>query len=348
MTHVEDPKGRKEGYVKEARKLVLLDMNHLMHRAYWAIQRNLATKAGEQTNAVYGAASMLLTLISREQPERIVACFDEGKETFRHKEHAAYKALRPDTPEDFYAQIPRIQELLQAFSIPILSNPTYEADDVIATLAKRGVEQGFSVTIVTGDRDLFQMASDAVRIAIPEKGYTEPQYLDAASVEQKLGVTPAQIPDYKGLMGDPSDNLRGVRGIGPKTASTLLKKYGSLEEIYAHLPEMRENVRMRLEADRESAFICKKLAQLVMGVPLTLDLSRAEPWRVGVENVIDFFRTLEFHTLARRFQNLLRSDTYMQAHFSGSVPAEVLEESPPETRRRGERRMTEDQLPLLD
>ena len=325
--------------------LVLLDANHLMHRAYWAIQRNLATSKGEQTNAVFGVASMLLTLMAREHPDVLIACFDAGKETFRHKDHAEYKAGRPETPDDFYAQIPRVHQCLASFGIPVFSDPKFEADDLIGTLARRGREAGYTVTIVTGDRDLWQMADGSIRIAIPHKGYAMPEYLDASGVTQKIGVTPAQIPDYKGLTGDSSDNLKGVKGIGPKTAVTLLQEYHSLESVYAHLPAIRENVRQKLAADRESAFFCKKLAILVMDVPVTVDFEELARRRAAIEDIDRFFALLEFFTLRRRFHTFVTDDAYAREHFTGEVRPEIVTE---EMEGRGERRMTEEQLPLLD
>ena len=332
------------GHTYPMKHLVLLDANHLMHRAYWAIQRNLATSAGERTNAVFGVASMLLTLMAREQPDVLIACFDEGKETFRHKDHAGYKAGRPETPDDFYAQIPRVHQCLASFGIPVFSDPKFEADDLIGTLAKRGVEAGYTVTIVTGDRDLFQMADAGIRIAVPHKGYATPEYLDAAGVAEKLGVTPAQIPDYKGLTGDPSDNLKGVKGIGPKTAAELLQTFSSLEGVYAHLAEIRESVRKKLEADRESAFFCKKLAVLVTDVPVTVDFGELARRRAAIGDIDRFFALLEFFTLRRRFHAFVTDDAYAREHFTGELQPEIIAEE----ERAGEKRMTEEQLPLLD
>lgn len=329
------------------KKLVLLDANHLMHRAYWAIDRRLKTSQGEQVNAVFGVVSMLLTAFAREHPDLLLACFDEGKETFRHQDHSEYKAGRAETPDDFYAQIPRIHEALRSFSIPILSDAKYEADDLIGTLALRGAKEGWEVLIVTGDRDLFQMADTRIRIAVPHKGYAEPHYLDARGVEQVLGVKPEQVPDYKGLIGDASDNLQGVRGIGPKTASALLRQYGTLERIYEHLPEIRESARAKLLADKESAFFCKKLARLVTDIPLPGDLlaTTFSGKRAAVE---DFFARLELKTLLRRFQKFLEEDSYAREHFSGVGASDsvLLEELSKEEE--GRKRLTEEQLPLLD
>src|SRR3989344_6842550 len=255
-----------------SKMLLLLDGNHLMHRAFWAIQRSLSTSKGEQTNTVFGVASMLLTMLQREKPDAIVACFDEGKETHRHKLHDAYKAGRQETPDDFYTQIPRVHQCFAAFSIPTVSDAEYEADDFIGTLALRGSNEGWEVLIVTGDRDLFQMADHSIRIAVPHKGYAEPEYLDAKGVEQKLGVRPDQVADYKGLVGDASDNLKGVKGIGPKRAATRLKKYVTISAIYEHCAELSGSVRVKLEADSESAFFCQGMATLVTDVPISLSL----------------------------------------------------------------------------
>ncbi|MEK7137176.1 MAG: 5'-3' exonuclease H3TH domain-containing protein [Patescibacteria group bacterium] len=347
------------------KKLVLLDANHLMHRAYWAIDRRLKTTRGEQVNAVFGVVSMLLTMLSRERPDLLLACFDEGKETFRHQDHREYKAGRAETPDDFYTQIPRVHEALRAFAIPILSDPKYEADDLIGSAAIRAAKEEWDVLIVTGDRDLFQMADTRICIAVPHKGYTEPHYLDAAGVKEALGVTPAQVPDYKGLTGDASDNLRGVRGIGPKTAVSLIEKFGSLEAIYEHLPEIRFSVKEKLLADKESAFFCKKLARLVTDIILPEGILQASfsPERAAVER---FFATLELKTLLRRFQKFLEEDPYAREHFRGEGAENLLlEESLQEPSfapdgvelvpssvegegREGKKRLTEEQLPLLD
>jgi DNA polymerase I len=320
--------------------LVLLDANHLMHRAYWAIQRSLSTSSGEQTNTVFGVTSMLLTLLSREHPDVLIACFDEGKETVRHKAYKDYKAGRAETPDDFYIQIPRVLQCFEAFAIPMLSDPKYEADDLIGTLAVSSHKAGFTVTIVTGDRDLFQMANAGIRVAIPHKGYTEPQYLNAEGVREKLGVSPGQIPDYKGLTGDPSDNLKGVSGIGPKTAATLLQTYGTLEEVYAHLGDIRQGVRKKLEEDRESAFFCRDLARIITDVP-GANIETAS-WQASTEKVVGFLSELEFHTLRRRLQDLQVRDEFFQSHLSGTLPVDMPLE--PELNDR----MTEEQLPLLD
>ncbi|HLC75873.1 MAG TPA: 5'-3' exonuclease H3TH domain-containing protein [Candidatus Peribacterales bacterium] len=326
-----------------SKKLLLLDGNHLMHRAFWAIQRSLSTSKGEQTNTVFGVASMLLTMLQREKPDAIVACFDEGKETHRHKLHDAYKAGRQETPDDFYTQIPRVHQCFAAFSIPTVSNPEYEADDLIGTLALRGAKEGWEVIIVTGDRDLFQMANHAIRIAIPHKGYAEPEYLDANGVEGKLGVRPDQVPDYKGLVGDASDNLKGVKGIGPKSGEALLKKYGTLESVYEHLEDIQGTSRSKLESDRESAFFCRDMARLVTDAPIDLDLEPLAGKGTDLSSVERFFMEMEFYTLRSRLKKLVQSNEFMRTYLSG----ESILPSADDEQGVGDK-MTVEQLPLLD
>jgi DNA polymerase-1 len=293
--------------------LVLLDANHLMHRAYWALPRTLKTKSGELTNAVYGVMSMLLKLLVIEKPDAIVACFDAGKETFRHDDHTEYKAGRQETPQDFYDQIPRVEEGLRAFSIPIVSLERYEADDLIATYAREAEEEGFRVTIVSGDRDVLQLASQQVRIAIPHKGYEDAEYMGTREVKEKYGVEPTHIPDYKGLVGDTSDNLPGVPGIGPKRGKELLEKYGTLENVYSHIEEVPPSVRGKLEEGKKSAFKTKELATLVANLPLPERLQH-EPFRADARHVREFFESLQFHTLAKRFESFAREDPYGKEH----------------------------------
>ena len=323
------------------KKLIILDANHLMHRAFWAIQRSLSTSKGEQTNAVFGVTSMLLTMLQREHPDAIIACFDEGKETLRHQEYEEYKAGRSETPDDFYVQIPRVHQCLDTFSIPILSNPDYEADDLIGAVAIKGIKEGYEVVIVTGDRDLFQMAEENVKIAVPHKGYSEPEYLDANGVKGKLGVTPQQVPDYKGLVGDSSDNLKGVNGIGPKTASKLIQKYGSLDEIYEHVDEIKGSTKEKLKNDKESAFFCRRMARLITDIPVDIDLKEVSDRHASLEDIDSFFTEVEFYTLKTRLKKLLQDNGFANEYFSGEVVMDIPEESSKEG-------ITEEQLPLLD
>ena len=215
--------------------LVLIDGHHLMYRAYWAIPRTLKTKAGEQSNAVFGVISMLLSILAKEQPTHLLFCFDEGEDTFRHQEAKEYKEGRAETPDDFYVQIPRIIQGIEAFGFKHISDKRYEADDYLCVYGRQGKKTGAQVTIVTGDRDAFQIADEGIRIAIPHKGYQAAEYLGPVEIFAKYGIRPDQVAAYKGLCGDASDNLAGVTGIGPKTAAELIQKFGTLAGIYEHI-----------------------------------------------------------------------------------------------------------------
>lgn len=287
--------------------LVIVDGHHLMYRAYWAIPRTLTTKAGEQVNAVFGVASMLLTILKAEEPDAIVFCFDAGSDTFRHQEHAEYKAGRAETPDDFYTQIPRIHEVLSAFSIPEVEDQRFEADDFLCAYARAAEKEGMRATIVTGDRDALQLATDKVRIAIPHKGYQQAEYLGPAEILAKYGVRPDQIASYKGLTGDSSDNLPGVKGIGPKGAAELLQTYDTLANVYAHLEELSPSVRRKLEADREQAFFCERMATLTCDFPLPLSLDAIMVAPREMREIENAFRTLEFTLLQRRLTDFART-----------------------------------------
>ncbi|MDD5103680.1 MAG: 5'-3' exonuclease H3TH domain-containing protein [Candidatus Peribacteraceae bacterium] len=307
--------------------LVLIDGHHLMYRAYWAIPRTLQTRAGEQTNTVFGVASMLLSILAKEEPDAFLFCFDEGDETFRHQEAVDYKAGRAETPDDFYAQIPRVHELIDTFAIPHVSDPKFEADDLLCAYARAAEKEGMRVTIVTGDRDALQLASEHIRIAIPHKGYQQAEYLGPREIEAKYGVRPDQIPSYKGLTGDQSDNLPGVKGIGPKIAAELLQKYDTLKGVYDHLAEIRPAVREKLTADREQAFFCERMALLVTDLPL-LPFDQLTLGMFPAEKINAFFRAMEFTLLIRRFQSLLQTP-FGRRHCAGrDLPAD----SPAETK----------------
>lgn len=287
--------------------LVLLDGHHLMYRAYWAIPRTLRTSKGEQTNAVFGVFSMLLAILQQEQPDALLFCFDEGEDTFRHQEAKDYKEGRAETPEDFYAQIPRIIAGIDAFGIRRVSDPRYEADDFLCTYARAAEQRGMRVTIVTGDRDALQLASARTRIAVPQKGYQRVEYLGPDEVFAKYGIRPDQIPSYKGLCGDASDNLSGVGGIGPKTAALLLQKFHTLEGIYAHLSDVRPALRSKLESGREHAFFCQRMALLVCDIPLPVRLEDAVLRDLPASEIDAFFAATECTLLRKRLRTIMDS-----------------------------------------
>ena len=280
-----------------------------MYRAYWAIPRTLKTKAGEQVNAVFGVASMLLAILKQEEPDRLLICFDAGEETFRHQEYKTYKAGRAETPDDFYVQIPRIVELIDTFQFVHVSSLKYEADDFLCTYVRAAEDAHMRVTIVTGDRDALQLASEHVRIAIPHKGYMQAEYLGPSEIEEKYGVRPDQIIDFKGLTGDTSDNLPGIKGIGPKTAASLLQEHGSLEGIYAHLDTVKKSIHQKLEEGKDSAFFCRRMAELVCDIPLPSSLEDLQLHQKDSKPVLDFFRSMEFSLLLKRLQDFLRTET---------------------------------------
>ncbi|MBI1812486.1 hypothetical protein HY285_01630 [Candidatus Peregrinibacteria bacterium] len=307
--------------------LVLIDGHHLMYRAFYAIPSTLTTAAGEQTNAIYGVASMFLTILRVEEPDRLLFCFDAGEETFRHQENATYKEGRAETPDSFYLQIPRILQLIDAFGIQHVSDLQFEADDFLCTYARAAQSAGMRVTIITGDRDALQLATERIRIAIPHKAYQKPEYLGPAEILAKYGVRPDQIASYKGLTGDASDNLSGVKGIGPKTAAALLQEYQTLEGVYAHLDAIRPSVREKLARDREQAFFCERMATLVCDIAPPRSLEELRLDNLPMEPALLFFREMEFLTLAKRLESLAKMP-YGSRHFHSvpSVPARSDEE----------------------
>lgn len=315
--------------------LVLIDGHHLMYRAFYAIPSTMQTTQGEQTNAVYGVASMLLAILRIEEPDALLFCFDAGEETFRHKENATYKDGRAETPDEFYNQIPRIIEMIETFGIQHVSDPKFEADDFLGTYATVAAKEGWRVTIVTGDRDAFQLASPNIRVAIPHKGYQQTEYLGPKEVEAKFGVTPEQVASYKGLVGDSSDNLPGVHGIGPKTATLLLQQYGSLTGVYEHLADIKPTVRAKLDADREQAFFCEHMAQLVLDIPLPCALEAIRVQKMDIEPVMQFFHSVEFAALERRLLSL--ADTpYGKSHLLAPAKAQMA----PTSKEAGERQLS--------
>ncbi len=281
-------------------QLVLIDGHSLAYRAFHALPATLATSRGELTNAVYGFTSMLLNALQELQPAYIAVAFDVGK-TFRHERFPEYKAHRAVMPDEMRYQLERINQLLEAFRIPIFTLEGYEADDVLGTLSAQAEKQGMPTLIVTGDTDAFQLIDPLVRVMTSGRRFSDVVIYDEKAVLQRYGLRPQQLIDYKALIGDKSDNIPGIPGIGEKTATQLLQKYGTLENIYEHLDEIT-NARLRqaLEEHREQAFLSKELARIRRDAPISLQLEACRFAGYDRERVLELFRELEFRSLVSR------------------------------------------------
>ena len=289
-------------------KLLLLDGHSLAYRAFFALPADLATKAGTVTNAVYGFTSMLTKVIADEQPSLIAVAFDApGGSTYRYELDPDYKAGRKETPDLFAAQLPLIDEVLQALEITQLRVPGVEADDVIATLATRAAEEGIDVVIVTGDRDSYQLVRDPhIKVLYNKRGVSDyALYDEAGIVERTGGVTPAQYLDYAALRGDTSDNLPGVPGIGEKTAAKLITTYGTLEGIFEHLDDLPPKQRTNLGEFKERVFKNRDMSRLALDVDCGAEPANLRQGAFDREKVRVLFNQLEFRTLLPRLMEAL-------------------------------------------
>jgi len=285
----------------ENKRIVLIDGNSLVYRAFFALPTTLATSSGQITNAVYGFTSMLLKLLRDEKPDVVIVAFDRAAPTFRHEAFADYKAHRERMPDDLAQQFPLVKDVLRVLKIPIFEKDGYEADDVLATLARAAEKQHDEVTIVTGDRDAFQLISPHVRIMTTRKGISDIVVYDRQAVEERYGVGPEKMPDLLGLKGDTSDNIPGVPGVGEKTASKLVKEFGSLEAVYEHIEKVKGKLRENLAEHEEQARLSKQLAILDDKVPIDTDLSGFRLGGWDAEEVRQLFGALQFNTLLDRF-----------------------------------------------
>lgn len=287
--------------------IYLLDGHALAYRAYFAItastSEQLSTQSGEPTAGVYGFASVLMRLLEKERPEYLAVTFDGGH-SFRDQVFSGYKATRAKMPEDLRPQMARIRQLVDAFRFPRIELEGYEADDILGSLARQAVAGGFGVKIITGDRDLLQLVDDRIIVNLTGARMADAKDYDPAEVLSYLGVRPDQVVDYKALVGDKSDNIPGVAGIGEKTAAALLEKYGTLDGIYAHLDEIAKGARARLEAGREDAYLSQRLAAILTDVKVTLDLEAARVDLDDLSAVEALYHELEFRSLQTRLKNL--------------------------------------------
>ncbi len=282
-------------------KLILIDGHALAYRQFLALPVDkFSTQSGEPTNATFGFARTLLDILDRH-PDYLAVSFDQGLSQ-RDQVYAEYKGTRDKMDDNLRIQLDRIRDLVNAFNIPILEMEGMEADDVIGSAAREAEALGVYPHILTGDKDLLQLVTDKTHVELPGKTLSDGQIYDRARVIERFGVTPEQIPDFKGMVGDPSDNIPGVKGIGEKTAAILLQQYGTLKAIYEHVDEQSKSVQAKLIAGRESAFLSKTLAAIMTDIPVHLDLKKCVAHDYNRETVAELFRQLEFRKLIDRLR----------------------------------------------
>ena len=285
---------------------VLIDGHAVMHKGYHAIPF-LSTSKGEPTNAIFGFTSILLNAIKDIKPDCLAVTFDLPKPTFRHAEYEEYKAHRKPSPDDLTMQIPRVKQLVKTFNIPIYEQEGYEADDLIGTLALKITKENpdMEVVIVTGDLDILQLVTDNIKVYTMKRGLSEAIIYGLKEVKARYGLTPDQMVDYRGLKGDPSDNIPGVTGIGEKTASDLIQKFGSLDKLYEAVEAGKsEGIKPKtfelLKDQREQAYLSQRLSRIITDIPVEVDITECRLRNYDVGKVIELFKEFEFRSLINK------------------------------------------------
>ena len=284
-------------------KLVLIDGHSILNRAFYGVP-DLTNAEGKHTNAVYGFLNIMFKILDEEKPTNLAVAFDVKEPTFRHKMYQAYKGTRKPMPDELSEQVPLMKEVLQAMNIPIVELPGYEADDILGTLSKRAETLGMDVSVITGDRDLLQLATEHILIRIPKtkKGGTEIEDYHAKDVMETYQVTPLEFIDVKALMGDTSDNIPGVPSVGVKTATGLIVQYKSIENLYAHIDEItKKKLKENLVEHKDSAELSKKLAVINIDSPVELNISDTKIKDFFTPEAYEYMKRLEFKTLLKRF-----------------------------------------------
>lgn len=285
------------------KKIVIIDGHSLIYRAFYALPE-LMTAEGLHTNAIYGFLNMLNRVIQEESPEYISVAFDMKAATFRNEAYGEYKANRKKMPIELREQIPAIKEILDAYRIHRMEFEGYEGDDLIGTVAKTCGSQGIKVIIVTGDKDALQLVDDNIGVMLTKKGISTTKLYDRNAVVEEFGVLPKQIADYKGLVGDKSDNIPGVKGIGKKTAENLLNRFNTVEELYNRLDELeKKNLRDKLEAESDQAFLSKRLATIAVNVPIDFNMQELVHHEPDCERLREQFVKYEFKSLLLKTAN---------------------------------------------
>ena len=293
------------------KKLVLIDGHSILNRAFYGVP-DLSNSTGLHTNAVYGFLNIMFKILEEEQPDYLAVAFDVHAPTFRHEIYKEYKGTRKPMPEELRQQVPVMKEVLTAMGIKIMEKPGLEADDILGTIAKCGEKEGMAVSLVSGDRDLLQIATDQIKIRIPKTkgGKTEIEDYYAADVEAKYQVNPIQFIDLKALMGDTADNIPGVPKVGEKTATELMIQFGSLENIYEHVEEVaKKSIRESLIANKELADLSKTLATINVASPIEFSFEDAKVADFYTEEAYVLFKKLEFKHLLSRFEKGVSNDS---------------------------------------
>lgn len=303
----------KLGYTALMKKLILIDGNALVHRCYHAVPMTLKAPDGTQTNAVYGFTSILLGILEIEKPDYLVTAFDMRGPTFRDALYTEYKATRVKADDALIVQFPLVRQVLDALSVPVYEKEGLEADDFLGIVSEE-VERNHpdvETIIVTGDKDAFQLVRGRTTVVTPISGYTKVVRYDRNAVKEKMGVWPEQVPDYKGLCGDTSDNIPGVKGIGDKTAVRLLEEFGGVEGIYERLSEVQpERIRELLRINEDAARLCKHLATILREDGVHLDLAACKVHDFDLERARVLFEKFAFRSLWTRLERLNKGWDY--------------------------------------
>ena len=299
--------------------LLLIDANSIIHRSFHALPP-LTTPDGRPIQAVYGLASILLKLWREDKPDYAAALFDRPEPTFREKEYAEYKAQRPVTPDELISQITEAHELFSVFGIKTFEEPGYEADDLIATLAaKFAGKDDAAVVVLTGDMDTLQLVNDdKILVRTFKKGVSETMLYDEKAVRERYGLEPCQLIDYKALVGDPSDNIKGVPGIGPKTAAEVLTRFGTLENAYKNLSN-DPKLEKKLGPFKKEAELSKKLVTLDKAAPIRADSLEDLSAKNGDAEIKNYFKKLGFETLLRRLEDGIKNEAGKPGKIQGQI-----------------------------
>lgn len=306
------------------RIFAVIDGNSLMHRAFHAVPPTMNAPDGRPTNAIFGFLNMFLKMIDAFNPDGVVVAFDKGKPRVRMEMLPQYKAQRPPMDPDLHAQFPMIKELLTALNVPILQSEGWEGDDILGTMARLGEEAGCDMLLVTGDRDMYQLVTEHVNVVSTRKGLSDVAIMTPESVDDLYhGITPALVPDFYGLKGDTSDNIPGVPGIGPKKASALIAKYGSLDEVIAHADEVKGKMGENLRAHIDDALLSRKVATIRTDAPVELDFEATSFPAFSADEVSAALGTLGITAMQNRFLALIGGEGGAAASSVFEIPAMV-------------------------